>query len=226
MKILRLIVLLSLSLCLSFASTADHEKAKRPLLKAYLGKSQNAIAPLNAITQAQLRFLSYYSGPIDNDFGPNSRAALKRFQAGVGLNPNGVINRATVRVLEGRVNRSISRRIDKNLDGRWAKLGDCKRRSIEVRGNIIIKRHRGRLSVPRLDFIEFTGKTRLNLMITRERTDFSVGKQGLLETPPIKSWLFPDEEEPMLEVIEAGSVLPKSKPSNLDVIANAYERCH
>lgn len=207
-----------MSLLFMPALSAAEQLPNRPLLKAYLGDGEQAIVPLNAITQAQLRFLGYYSGKIDNDFGPNSQAALRRFQKDVDLIPNGVINRVTVRSLEKSTRRKVKRTTGKSLNGEWAKLGKCGKRSVEIRGNIIIKRHRGRLSVPRLDFFEFSDQDKLFLMIADERANFEVGSSGLLKTKAITSWLLNNKRVD-------NSLIPKPKPEELELAARIFQQC-
>jgi peptidoglycan hydrolase-like protein with peptidoglycan-binding domain len=41
--------------------------------------------------QAALRRLGYDPGPVDGLFGPLTRAAIRRFQQGIGAEPTGVI---------------------------------------------------------------------------------------------------------------------------------------
>lgn len=153
MKLFALIIFFGLGVFSNVSVLADHDKNKRPILRARLGEDRQVIAPLNAITQAQLKFLGYYSGRIDNDFGANSKAALKRFQSANGLRSAGILNRSSIRKLEKRVDQKTRKLSGLHLDGNWSRFKNCNGQLIEVRGNILIKRHKGRLSVPRLDFL-------------------------------------------------------------------------
>lgn len=60
-----------------------------PQMQQYLA----GVAPLATIKvsdlQAQLHKLGYYNDKIDNDYGPNTQAAVKAFQRDHGLDPDG-----------------------------------------------------------------------------------------------------------------------------------------
>lgn len=52
-----------------------------------------------ARAQQRLRELGYYRGPVDGDFGRNSRNALARFQRDNRLRPTGSLDERTLRAL-------------------------------------------------------------------------------------------------------------------------------
>ena len=49
--------------------------------------------------QAALQNRGYYNGPIDGEFGPESQAAIARFQQANGLKVTGLINSSTLKAL-------------------------------------------------------------------------------------------------------------------------------
>lgn len=49
--------------------------------------------------QARLRALGFYRGPVDGIWGPQTQAAMERFQQGRGLQPSGQINPVTAQAL-------------------------------------------------------------------------------------------------------------------------------
>lgn len=55
--------------------------------------------PTVARAQVRLARLGYYPGPIDGDFGPMTRAAIKTYQSDYGLPVTGRLDRRTVSVL-------------------------------------------------------------------------------------------------------------------------------
>ena len=54
---------------------------------------------LEASVQRALRKRGYYSGPVDGDIGPRSRAAIRGYQAEHGLEANGLIDNPLLRSL-------------------------------------------------------------------------------------------------------------------------------
>ena len=44
----------------------------------------------------RLQALGLYAGPADGDLGPETRAALRRYQAARNLRPSGYLNQATM----------------------------------------------------------------------------------------------------------------------------------
>ena len=69
-----------------------------------------ASAALNTRVQQALRFLGFYTGPIDGLESPELTAAVAAFQTSVGLEPTGVIDGNTIAALQaslGAVHRSV-----------------------------------------------------------------------------------------------------------------------
>ena len=58
-----------------------------------------ATSSLEASVQRALRKRGYYSGAVDGDIGPRSRAAIREYQAEHGLEPNGRIDDPLLRSL-------------------------------------------------------------------------------------------------------------------------------
>lgn len=60
------------------------------------------------ILQQRLRSLGFYQGPIDSDFGPQTRAAVRRFQQARGLSVDGIAGTNTLNALfDGRTKRYV-----------------------------------------------------------------------------------------------------------------------
>lgn len=59
----------------------------------------SSAASLEVDVQRALRRLGYYTGPIDGDIGPGSRAAIRAYQANRGLGVTGRIDSALLRSL-------------------------------------------------------------------------------------------------------------------------------
>ena len=57
------------------------------------------VSSLEAGVQRALRKRGYYSGPLDGDIGPRSRAAIREYQAEHGLEANGRIDDPLLRSL-------------------------------------------------------------------------------------------------------------------------------
>jgi hypothetical protein len=58
-----------------------------------------ATSSLEASVQRALRKRGYYSGPLDGDLGPRSRAAIREYQAEHGLEVNGRVDDPLLRSL-------------------------------------------------------------------------------------------------------------------------------
>lgn len=65
------------------------------------GRNDDRRRPMRTEARAQqrLRELGYYRGPVDGEFGRNSRNALARFQRDNRLRPTGSLDERTLRAL-------------------------------------------------------------------------------------------------------------------------------
>lgn len=59
----------------------------------------SSVSSLEASVQRALRKRGYYAGPVDGDIGPNSRNAIREYQADRGLYVNGRIDDQLLRSL-------------------------------------------------------------------------------------------------------------------------------
>ncbi len=89
-----------------YAATPGYATYQQPVYQGQIvaETAPGRIAPSTGGTaarsvQAALQNRGYYNGPIDGQFGPESQAAVARFQQANGLKVTGLINSSTLRAL-------------------------------------------------------------------------------------------------------------------------------
>lgn len=80
-------------------ATGEYDAATDEALRARLGSLADVLSTSTEDLQRTLTDLGYYEGPIDGQWSPELTAAIKAFQADLGVPQTGVLDVATVRAI-------------------------------------------------------------------------------------------------------------------------------
>jgi uncharacterized surface protein with fasciclin (FAS1) repeats len=87
---------------LGLPETGEYDEATDAALRARLGSGAAALGTAVSQLQEELTALGYYSGPIDGRYSAETIAAIRAFQADLGVPQTGLLDPATLRAIYAR----------------------------------------------------------------------------------------------------------------------------
>ena len=92
---------------LGLPETGEYDEATDAALRARLGSGAAALSASVAQLQEELTALGYYTGPIDGRYSEATIAAVRAFQADLGVPQTGLLDAATLRAIYARGQQSV-----------------------------------------------------------------------------------------------------------------------